>query len=248
MHLTGFYDMAFDSSKIYINNFANKNSKYKMTFYDTDGKKIHETKQTEIPAYGSVVVELNKITEIKKQSGLFIIKCDMGMRGEIFHKENVAGTKSTSVLIEGLPPFSTEGMTIFISYKMKNENKELYDLISKFLKLLGFFVLSATESGRSDLPPGMQIRDMIKESDALLGILTRDITEQSDKGPVYYPSHNVIDEIGQASDKTVLILAEESVDVASNITTRATYSTFSIYKKEEMLVNLLDTLKKSGLF
>lgn len=248
MHLTSFYDMEFEDSKIYLNNFASKNSKYMITFYDKNGEKIYETQQLELPAHGSNIVELNTIQKIKKKSGLFIIKCDLGIRGEIFHKDSSVGTKSTSVLIEGLPPFSTEGITIFISYKMKNENKELYEIISRFLKLLGFSILSASESGRSDLPPGMQIRDMIKVSDVLLAILTRDITEQSDKGLIYYPSHNVMDEIGQASDKTVLVLAEDGVDVASNITTRATYSTFWSYKKEEMLVSLLENLKRLGLF
>lgn len=244
MHLTSFYDMAFNASKIYLNNFSNKNSKYTITFYDNNGKKIHETKQSEVQSHGSARIELGKIPEIKKKSGLFIIKCDMGMRGEIFHKEYGGGTKSTSVLIQGLPPFATEGITIFISYSMKEENKELYELISKFLKLLGFSVLSANESGRSDLPPGMQIREMIKQSDALLAILTRDILERSDNGTIYHASPNVMEEIGQASDKTILVLRQDGVSVASNIQTSGTYTTFSIDKKEVMLIQLLENLKR----
>lgn len=244
MNLTSFYDMDFQESKIYLNNFANKSSKYKIMFYDRHGKKLHETQESEIPAHGSGIVELNKIEKITKHSGLFIIKCDLGLRGEIFHKDATYGTKSTSVLIQGLPPFSTEGITIFISYKMKNENKELYEIISKFMKLLGFSILSANESGRSDLPPGMQIKDMIRESDALLAILTRDIQEKSENGLIYHPSPNVMQEIGQASDKTVIVLAEEGVDVASNIQTSATFTTFSMKNKEILLVNLLENLKR----
>lgn len=243
MYLTSFYDMDFTASKIYLNNFSNKNSKFTITFYDKKGQKIHETKQSEISSHGSLIIELSEIPQIRKQNGLFIIKCDMGMRGEIFHKEHGAGTKSTSILIQGLPPFSTEGITIFISYRMNEENKEIYELISKFLKLLGFSVLSAKESGRSDLPPGMQIKDMIKECDALLAILTRDIPEKSENGIIYHPSQNVIEEIGQASDKTKLILAQDGVNVGSNIQTTSTYTTFSIDKKEEMLLNLLMNLK-----
>ncbi len=143
-----------------------------------------------------------------------------------------------------MPPFSLEGITIFISFAMQEKNNSLYDLVSRLLKALGFTVLSAKETGRADLSPSTQVSDLITESNALLAILTKDIKSSKNEKEIFYPSQNVIDEIGQATNKPVVIIAEEMVEIPSNIQMRATCLTFSRSRMEEMLVSLTEALKK----
>ena len=145
---------------------------------------------------------------------------------------------------EGLPPFSLKGFTVFISYAMRKENDVLYRLVSRFMNAMGFMVVSATENGRPDLPPGAQISKMIGESDALLAMLTKDTKTQSTK---FQPSQNVIDEIGQAAGKPNILIVEEGTEVPSNIQTRATYISFERNNQGEMLVNLIEKIRQMKL-
>ena len=130
---------------------------------------------------------------------------------------------------------------------MQEKNDNLYDLVSRLLKALGFTVLSAKETGKVDLSPSSQASDLIGQSNALLAVLTKDIKSNKNGQEVFYSSQNVIDEIGQATNKPVIIIAEEKVEIPSNIQMRATYLTFSHKRMEEMLVGLTEALKKIKL-
>jgi hypothetical protein len=109
---------------------------------------------------------------------------------------------------------------------------------------MGFTVVSASENGRPDLPPGSQISKMIGESDALLAMLTKDTETQSAK---FQPSQNVVDEIGQATGKPTILIVEEGTEVPSNIQTRATYMGFERDSQGEMLVNLIEKIRQMKL-
>ena len=247
MHLTGQYDLAWGRSTIVLINLFNEPRVFSIKFYDVNGGIVHETSEQKIKPYGSTTIYLAKINDLRKKSGLFIIDSGVGISGE-FHYVATDGPLRTAVpLKEGLPPFSLKGFTVFISYTMKEKNNTLYNLISRFMKAAGFTVVSASESGRSDVPPGTQIRKMISESNALLAILTKDM-ESSDGGKAkFYPSQNVVDEIGQAAEKPIILIAEEGAEISSNIQTRATYMTFRRSDLGEMLVKLIENVRKTKL-
>ena len=249
MHLTGQYDTQWSQSEVFLSNSSSKESKTSIRFYDEKGSIIHKIKEFTIPPFGSFIVELQKITAIPKgKHGLIIIDCDLGIRGEYRYRADDGPLRTTSSLREGIPPFSAEGPTIFISYAMKKENEQLYSLISRILKALGGKVLSASETGRVDLPPGIHIKDIIRESSALVALLTQDIMSEHEGKPIHHPSHNVTDEIGQSSEKPVLMLVEENVTVPSNLQTRGTYLTFSRYDQGEAMVKLIEAIRKMGIF
>lgn len=248
MHLTGQYDATWGKSEIFLSNSSSKQAKASIRFYDKNGAILHKSDDFEITAFGSMLIVLEKIKQLQKNYGLFIIDCDVGVKGEYRYRADDGPLRTTSPLHEGLPPFSAEGPTIFISYAMRSENDELYNLTSRTLKALGSKVLSASETGRTDVPPGIHIKDMIKESNALIAILTQDIQSQDDGKTIYHPSHNVTDEIGQASEKPVLMLVENDVIVPSNLQTRATYITFSRYNTGETIVTLVENILKMGIF
>ena len=249
MHLTGQYDTNWAQSEIFLSNSSSRQSKTSIRFYDENGKIIHKINEFDIPSFGSIIIELQKITQLpKNKHGLFIIDCHLGIRGEFRYRADDGPLRTTSPLREGIPPFSAEGPTIFISYAMKKENDQLYDFISRTLKALGAKVLSASESGRIDLPPGIHIKDMIRESNAVVAILTQDIKSEEEGKSIHHPSHNVTDEIGQSSEKPVLLLVEENVRVPSNLQTRGTYLTFSRYDQGEVIVKLIEAIRKMGVF
>ena len=246
MYLTGSYHSDWRNA-LHIRNTSNETKKFEMEFYDERGSKIHQLEPVEINPYGLIIIELKDILSLKKQKGLFIIWADAGIKGEQYvHAGDGDPLRTIKTLDEGLPPFNSKGLSIFISYTMKTENKLLYDLISRFVKTIGFTVLSAKESGRMELPPGTQISDMISEAHAMIAILTKDIEEEVAGKKIFHPSFNVIDEIGQGSDLPLIVLVEEGVDVPSNIQTRSTYVTFSSDGFGEMLILLMENMKTSG--
>ncbi len=246
MYLTGGYDSTW-LNNLYLRNTATTTKSCQIDFFDEKGGKIYEIKQIEINPYGMNIVNLQDYKELESQKGLFIIWADSGIKGEHYISAyDGAPLRTIKALDEGLPPFNSRGLSIFISYSMKDENENLYGLISRFVKTIGFSVLSAKESGRMELPPGTQITDMISESHAMIAILTKDIHPQNNTEELFYPSHNVIDEIGQASKLPVILLVEEGTKVPSNIETRSTYIQFSKNNYGEMLVNLMENMKNSG--
>lgn len=115
------------------------------------------------------------------------------------------------------------------------------------MKAIGFTVVSASESGRSDVPPGTQISKMISESNALLAMLTKDIESPSDKGAKFHPSPNVVDEIGQAAGKPTILIVEKETEIPSNIKTRTTYLDFTRDDHGGMLVDLIENIRKTKL-
>ena len=177
-------------------------------------------------------------------TGLFIINGGVGINGEYRYIPKDGPLRTAVPLKEGLPPFSLKGFTVFISYAMREENDALYRLVSRFMKAMGFTVVSASEKGRSDLPPGVQISKMIGESNALLALLTKDTKTQSEK---FQPSLNVIEEIGQAAEMPTILIVEKKTVVPSNIQTRATYIDFERNNQEVMLVNLIEKIRQMKL-
>ena len=127
---------------------------------------------------------------------------------------------------------------------MRKENDALYHLVSRFMNAMGFTIMHAHENNRPDLPPGAHIITMIRESDALLAILTKDTETQSTK---FQPSQNVIEEIGQAAGKPNILIVEEGTDVPSNIKIRATYIVFERNNQEGMLVNPIEKIRQIKL-
>ena len=127
---------------------------FNMEFYDENGSKILNLPPIEINPTGLHIVKFQKFRQLKNQKGLFIIWADSGIRGEQYvHAYDGVPLRTVKTLDEGLPPFNSKGLSIFISYAMRNENADLYDLISRFVKATGFTVLSAKESGRLEFPP-----------------------------------------------------------------------------------------------
>lgn len=244
MYLTGQYDLQFAWSDIFLANLSDEQRAFSIRFYDPNGGIIYELTEQKIKPFGSIKVELQEIVELNKKSGLFVIDGGVGISGAYRYWAYDGPLRSVVPLKEGIPPFSLTGFTIFISYAMRKENDGLYDLVSRFMKAMGFTVVSASESGRPDLPPGTQISRMIDESDALLAMLTKDTATQNRK---FQSSQNVIDEVGQATGKPTVLLVEEGTEIPSNIQTRATYIDFKRCKQDEMLVNLIEKIRKTKL-
>ena len=240
MYLTGQYDLWWEGSEVFLVNMSNERRTFSIRFHDSNGGIVDELPRHEIKPFGSIKVELDKITKLRGKSGLFIIDGDVGISGEYRYRTEEGRLRTVVPLKEGLPPFSLTGFTVFISYAMRKENDALYGLVSRFMKAMGFTVVSASENGRPDLPPGAQISKMISESDALLAMLTKDTETQSAK---FQPRQNVIDEIGQATGKPTILLVEEGTEVPSNIQTRATYITFERDNQGKMLVDLLEKIR-----
>ena len=246
MYFNGSYHMDWDNN-LHMRNTSAEPRSFSMEFYDENGSKILDVPPIEINPTGLHIVEFRKFRQLKNQKGLFIIWANSGIRGEQYvHAHDGSPLRTVKTLDEGLPPFNSKGLSIFISYAMKNENVDLYDLISRFVKAIGFTVLSAKESGRLELPPGTQISDMILESHAMIAVLTKDTESKRDDKIIYQPSLNVIDEIGQGSDLPTIILVEDGTEVPSNIQTRSTYITFSRENLSEMLITLMENMKSSG--
>lgn len=248
MRLSGQYDKYYPDCEIFFANTSEKPSNLNIIFYDEKGAIAHKTEKMTVSSHGTLVVYMSKISELKSNTkGLFLIQCEPGIRGEYRHRNDNKVIRGIIPLTEPKTPFLAEGHTIFISYTMRKENDDLYNLISRFVKSLGFKILSASESGKPDIPPGIQIRDMIKLSDSLVALLTKDdeITSQGKK--IFRPSPNVIDEIGQASDKTVIMLVESDTEIPSNLETRATYVSFTKGNTGKLLVDLAETLRKESM-
>ncbi len=244
MHLTGQYDLLWEQSEIFLTNMSDEQQTCSIRFYNSNGDIIHDIDALEIKPLGSKVVELGNVRNLRKKSGLFILTGGIGISGEYRYRA-VDGPLRTAVpLKEGLPPFSLKGFRVFVSYAMRKENDALYRLISRFMKAMGFMVVSASESGRPDLPPGAQFSKLIGESDALLAMLTKDTKIQGEK---FQASQNVIDEIGQATGKPTILIVEDGTEVPSNIQTRATYITFERNNQDEMLVNLIEKIRQIEL-
>ena len=244
MHLTGQYDLCWNLSEIVLVNLSGEQQTFSIKFHDANGGIVHDTGEQEIKPFGSITVKLARIQSLRGKSGLFIINCGVGISGEYRYRADPGQLRTVVPLKEGLPPFSLKGFTVFISYAMRKENDVLYRLVSRFMNAMGFMVVSATENGRPDLPPGAQISKMIGESDALLAMLTKDTKTQSTK---FQPSQNVIDEIGQAAGKPNILIVEEGTEVPSNIQTRATYISFERNNQGEMLVNLIEKIRQMKL-
>ena len=244
MYLTGQYDLFWEGSEIFMVNMSDEQRKYSIKFHDSNGGIVHETDVQVIKPFGSEIVKLEHIKNIKRKSGLFVINSGVGISGEYRYRINEGMLRTVVPLKEGLPPFSLKGFTVFISYSMRQENDNLYSLVSRFMKAMGFTVVSASERGRPDLPPGVQISKMIDESNALLAVLTKDTEIKNTK---FQPSQNVIDEIGQATGKPTILIVEEETEIPSNIRTRATYIDFKRSNQEEMLVNLIEKIRQTKL-
>ena len=247
MYFNGSYHTNWNNN-LHMRNTSAESRSFNIKFYDENGSKIFDLPPTKINPNGLHIIELKEFRQLKNQKGLFTIWADSGIRGEQYVRARGGGPlRAVKTLDEGLPPFNSKGLSIFISYAMRNENADLYDLISRFVKAIGFTVLSAKESGRLELPPGTQISDMISESHAIIAVLTKDTETERDNKIIYQPSLNVIDEIGQGSNLPTIILVEEGAEVPSNIQTRSTYITFSRKNLSEMLIILMENMKSSGL-
>lgn len=244
MYLTGQYQLDWGMSEIFLANLSSEQQTFSIKFHDVNGGIVYDTGKHKIKPFGSRTVKLAGIRNLQGKSGLFIINGGVGISGEHRYRADDGPMRSAVPLKEGLPPFSLKGFTIFISYAMRKENDELYRLVSRFMKAMGFVVVSASENSRPDLPPGTQISKMISESDALLAMLTNDTEIQGSK---FQSSQNVIDEIGQATGKPTILIVEEMTDVPSNIQTRATYMNFERSNQEEMLVNLIEKIRQMKL-
>ena len=244
MYLTGQYDIFWEGSEIFMTNMSDEQRKYSIKFYDSNGGVVHETDVQVIKPFGSEIVGLKNIKNIEGKSGLFVIYSDVGISGEYRYRLIGGELRTVVPLKEGLPPFSLKGFTVFISYSMRPENDDLYSLVSRFMKAMGFTVVSASERGKPDLPPGVQISRMIDESNALLAMLTKDTETKNAK---FQSAQNVIDEIGQATGKPTILIVEEGTEIPSNIQTRATYVDFKRSNQDEMLVNLIEKIRHTKL-
>lgn len=244
MYLTGQFDLYWVNSEIFLANFSSEERSFSIRFHDSNGGVVHDSSKQEIKPFGVKILELKRMPNLKGKSGLFIINCGVGISGGYRYRATDGPIRAVVPLKEGIPPFSLKGFTVFISYAMRKENDALYRLVSRFMKAMGFTVVSASENGRSDLPPGAQITKMINESDALLAMLTKDTKTQSTK---FQPSQNVIDEIGQAAGKPNILIVEDGTEVPSNIQTRATWIDFEKNNQEEMLVSLIEKLRQMKL-
>lgn len=245
MYLTGQYDLYWAWSEIFLVNLSDGHQEFSIEFHDANGGIIHETGKQEIKPFGSKKIKLAKTDKLLGKSGLFIIDCDIGISGEYRYRGDNGPLRAAVPLKEGLPPFSLKGSTVFISYTMQEKNKILYDLISRFIKAIGFTVVSASESGRPDVTPGTQISQLIDESNAILAVLTKDIESKDDTK--FHPSQNVIDEIGQATGKPTILIVEKGTEIPSNIQIRATWMNFDRSDYGGMLVNLIENVRKIKL-
>ena len=244
MYLTGQYDLNWGWSSIFLVNMSGEQQTCSIRFRNSNGGIIHDIDALEIKPFGSKIIRLSDIRNLRGKSGLFIITGGIGISGEYRYRAEGGPLRAAVPLKEGLPPFSLKEFTVFVSYAMRKENDVLYQLISRFVKAMGFMVVSASESSRPDLPPGAQFSKLIGESDALLAMLTKDTEIQGEK---FQASQNVIDEVGQATGKPTILIVEEGTEVPSNIQTRATYITFERNNQDEMLVNLIEKIRQIKL-
>ena len=178
------------------------------------------------------------------------IKAEMKKKKEIT-RQKILELPNTGHLQYGLnqvPHLESEKLTFFISYRMVQENNDLYQLMSDFIRSFGFTVVSASESGRPDLSPALMIKDKIRGSDILLAILTMDVVSEASGKKIYFPSGNVIEEIGEAADKKIIILTEDGVTVPSNISQQKTYIPFNRSNPAGMLLGLVKYMKQIDLF
>lgn len=230
-----------------MRNTSSEPKSFSVKFFDKSGSVIYELPLTEINPFGLHIVELQKLPQLKGQKGLFIIQSSYGIKGEQYvHSIDGKPLRTVKILDEGLPPFSSKNLSIFISYTMTDKNNDLYRIISRFVKAMGFTVLSATESKKLELPPGTQISNMISSSDAIIAILTKDTESKRDNKTIYLSNPNVTDEIGQGRNLIPIILVEDGIEVPSNIQTRYTYTKFSRNNLAEMLITLMENMKSSG--
>ena len=138
MYFNGSYDTAW-ISHLRMRNTSNEPKSFSIKFFDTNGSTIHELPSTEIKPFGLHIVKLQKFSQLEEQKGLFIIRASYGIKGEQYvHSNTGAPLRTVKVLDEGLPPFSSKNLSIFISYTMTDKNSDLYSLISRFVKALGF--------------------------------------------------------------------------------------------------------------
>ena len=235
MYFSGSYDTNWISN-LRMRNTSSDPKSFSIKFFDKGGSSIYELPSTEINPFGLHVVELQKFPQLKEQKGLFIIRANYGIKGEQYvHSNDGAPLRTVKILDEGLPPFSSKNLSIFISYTMTDKNNDLYGLVSRFVKAMGFTVLSATESKKLELPPGTQISNMISGSDAIIAILTKDTESKRNNETIYLSNPNVTDEIGQGRDLVTIILVEDGIEVPSNIQTRSTYSQEQKFMSKHLL-------------
>jgi hypothetical protein len=133
---------------------------------------------------------------------------------------------------------------VFLSYSMREENTLILSLLVDFMTELGLEVYYAPKSLKTDSPPGSQIAGLIKASVTVIALLTRDEPIGNGKWRV---RPNVIEETGEGALKHPIVLAEENVEVPSNIETRQTYVPFSRDNLPKMMIDLLAALKKECL-
>ena len=136
---------------------------------------------------------------------------------------------------------------IYISYSESLDNNYLVDLIKKFLTLLGFYPLSWRDA-KSTPELNLEIQRLIEESVALIGLLTQDFKVQDEN--IFQPSGNIPNEIAWAlaSHLKVVLFYEKGTYIPSNV--KGHYCNPFVKKQEfyaELLINLLDALKKEGL-
>ena len=134
--------------------------------------------------------------------------------------------------------------SVFLSYSMRKKNTAIRDSLIDFMTTLGLKVYYAPNSLRTDAPPGNQIAELIRMSDKVVALFTRD--EELEKGK-WRVRPNVVEEAGEGVAKHPIILAEEGVEVPSNIQTRQTYIPFERKDLPTMMIDLLKALKESGL-
>ena len=157
MYLTGQYDMEWGYSEIFLVNMSGEQQTFSIKFYDVNGGTVHDTGMLEIKPFGSRLIKLADIHDIQEKSGLFIINGGVGISGEYHYRADKGWLHAVVPLKEGLPPFSVQGFTVFVSYAMRRKNDALYRLVSRFVKAMGFTVVSASENGRPDLPPAPKL-------------------------------------------------------------------------------------------
>lgn len=134
--------------------------------------------------------------------------------------------------------------SVFLSYSMGEENITIRDSLIDFMITLGLNVLYAPHSLGTNAPPGEQIAKLIRMSDTVVALFTRD--EKIEKGR-WRVRPNVVEEAGEGVKKHPIILVEEGVEVPSNIQTRQTYVPFARKDLPKMMIDLLKALKESGL-
>ena len=82
MYLTGIYDMYWGHSDIILANLSSLEQEYSIKFFDSNGGIVYETKRDKVKSFGSKLIELAKIRELRRQKGLVVIQCNSGIRCE----------------------------------------------------------------------------------------------------------------------------------------------------------------------